>query len=116
MKSPRLKPSLIATGRDMDFDPKNFMQSVAINLNKLRDVIPTDGFAACNLVGNVFELGVEINNNLNRIAAAQERLAAIAEADFAGAVEHEVLARVEPAVAAVMKEKEKRSFIGQKRD
>ena len=79
----------------MDFDPKNFMQSVAINLNKLRDVIPTDGFAACNLVGNLFELGTEINNNLNRIAAAQERLATIAEADFAGAVEHEVQARVE---------------------
>ena len=114
----RLKLSPTATGRDMaDFNPAMFLKVTLDNLTALgRNMdAPGDG-PALALVGNVFELGVEINNNLNRIAAAQERLAAIAEADFAGAVEHEVLARVEPAVAAVMKEKEKRSFIGQKRD
>lgn len=83
----------------------------------IRDGVPQgDAAAWSGLAFDLISVAVEINNNLNRIAAAQERLATIAEADFAGAVEHEVQARVEPAVAAVIKEREKRSFIGQKHD
>ena len=100
-----------------EFNPAMFLKVTLDNLTALgRNMDAPGDWPALALVGNVFELGVEINNNLTRIAAAQERLAAIAEADFAGAVEHEVLARVEPAVAAVMMEREKRSFIGQKHD
>lgn len=102
-----------------DFNPEHFMQAVVINLNKLRahPIGSTNADeAGLNLVGNLFELGAEINNNLNRLAVAQEQLVAIAQADFAAAVEQEVTARVEPAVNAAVKETAKRSYIGKKPD
>lgn len=100
-----------------EFHPQHFAQSVIYNLNGLRDAMTERGdSAALNLVGNLFELVAEINNNLNRIAVAQEKLVAIAETDFAAALEQEVAARVEPAVNAVVKDREKRSYIGKKPD
>ena len=92
------------------FHPAHFKQSVIHNLNGLSNHMTERGDSfALGLVGNLFELFNEINTNLNRVAVAQEQLVAIAQADFATAVEQEVTARLDPAVNAVRKEVEKRS-------
>ena len=103
-----------------EFNPEHFIQAVVFNLNKLRTSATDrqDGpeTHALALVGNVFDLLNEINVNLNRIAVAQERQVELMTADMQKQFEGAVAEVAEQRVNQAMKEKEKRSFIGQKHD
>ena len=105
-----------------EFNPEHFIQAVVFNLNKLRTSAtdkqdgPETHAHALALVGNAFELMSEINTNLNRIAVAQEKQVELMTADMQEQFEGAVAEAAEQRVNQAMKEKEKRSFIGQKHD
>lgn len=96
------------------FNPEHIMQSVIHNLANLRVAVPPQTHAAVNLVGNVFALLTEINNNLNRIAVAQEAQVNLMTMDLQAEVDDAVASRTEVRVKEELKKRTERSFIGKK--
>jgi len=105
------------------FHPETFLafmekavMGLANNADDPKGTTAAGTAAAVQIAHGLVLLGVEMNTNFNRIAVAQEAMLDLARADFTEAVEAAVQEQTETAVNLRMKEKEKRSFIGQKPD
>ena len=103
------------------FDARVFITRTQKAVEAMRHASLTDRHEpiaeALELLEGSLVLAASIADSLQRIAAAQEDMAAIARVDINATIDEEVKARLEPevekGVAHEMEKRTKRSFIGQ---